>query len=128
MANENQMWGIHGGRTGDANTLFLKEGCVALGWHKVGDLSKLAPNREAFKAELASKFPDKKAGAIPVEAGQLFRFAHEARVGDIVIYPSKADRHIHVGRISGNYFYNDEGKTTYPHRRPVEWLKGQMVA
>jgi restriction system protein len=62
LANEQQMWGIHGGRTGDANTLFLQENCIALGWHKVGDLSKLAANRDAFKAEVADKFPDKKAG------------------------------------------------------------------
>jgi restriction system protein len=117
------MWGIHGGRTGDANTLFLQENCIALGWHKVGDLSKLAANREAFKTELASKFPEKKAGAIPVDAGQLFRFVHEAKVGDLVIYPSKADRHIHIGRITGNYTYNAKGEVTYPHRRSVEWLK-----
>jgi restriction system protein len=117
------MWGIHGGRTGDANALFLQEGYIALGWHKVGDLSKLASNREAFKAELVSKFPGKKAGAIPVEAGQLFRFVHEANIGDLVIYPSKADRHVHIGRIDGNYVYSTQGETTYPHRRHVIWLK-----
>jgi len=123
LSNEQQMWGIHAGRTGDANTLFLQESCIALGWHKVGDLSKLAANREAFKAELASKFPEKKAGAIPVDAGQLFRFVYEAKVGDIVIYPSKADRHIHIGRLSGNYIYNAKREVTYPHRRPVDWLR-----
>ena len=69
MANEQQMWGIHGGRTGDANTLFLTENCIALGWHKIGHLSKLGANREAFKAELANKFPEKKAGSIPVLVG-----------------------------------------------------------
>src|SRR6266545_4460205 len=116
------MWGIHGGRTGDANNLFLKQNCIALGWHKVGDLSKLAANREAFKAAVAEKFPEKKAGAIPVNAGQLFRFVHEAKTGDIVIYPSKADRHIHIGRIDGSYVYSPTGEPTYPHRRKVEWL------
>jgi restriction system protein len=89
LANDLQMWGIHGGRTGDANTLFLKQDCIALGWHNVGDLSKLAANRETFKAVVAETFPEKKAGAIPVSAGQVFRFVHEARIGDLVIYPSK---------------------------------------
>jgi restriction system protein len=120
LANEQQMWGIHGGRTGDANTLFLQENCIALGWHKVGDLSKLGANREAFKAEVASKFPEKKAGAIPVDAGQLFRFVHEAKIGDIIIYPSKANRHIYIGRIKGNYSYETKGEVKYPHRRRVE--------
>src|SRR5262249_17735939 len=92
LASEQQMWGIHGGRTGDANSLFLQQNCIALGWHAVGDLSKLAATREAFKAELASKYPEKKAGAIPVDAGQLFRFVYEAKNGDIIIYPSRMDR------------------------------------
>ena len=78
------MWGIHGGRTGDADTLFLKNNCIALGWHKVGDLSKLAANREAFKAEIADKYSEKKAGAVPVNAGQLFRFVHEAKIGGAI--------------------------------------------
>jgi restriction system protein len=117
------MWGIHGGRTGDANTLFLQHNCIALGWNRIEDLSKLPANREGFKAEVANKYPGKKAGAIPVDAGQLFRFVHEAKIGDIVIYPSKADRHIHIGRIKGNYCYEAKGEATYPHRRSIEWLK-----
>lgn len=123
MANEQQMWGIHGGRRGDANSLFLQEKCIALGWYEIGDLRKLSANREAFKREVANKYPGKKAGSIPVDAGTLFRFVYEAKIGDIVIYPSKADRHIHIGRISGEYSYEEKGEVTYPHRRSVEWLK-----
>src|SRR5690348_14671679 len=91
MSNDQQMWGIHAGRTGEANDLFLKGRCIALGWERIGDLSKLLPNREAFKAQVASSYPDKKSGAIPVDAGQLFRFVHEVKLGDWAIYPSKAD-------------------------------------
>jgi restriction system protein len=113
------MWGMHAGSTGDADTQFLKDNCIALGWSAIGDLSKLAPTREAFKAEIASKYPNKKAGAIPVDAGRLFRFVHEAKVGDIVVYPSKVDQRIHIARIQGDYLYNPSGNATYPHRRQV---------
>lgn len=123
MANEQQMWGIHAGRSGEANELFLKSRCVALGWQRIGDLSKLAPNREAFKAQVASSYPEKKAGAIPVDAGQLFRFVHEVKLGDWVIYPSKADRRVHIGKVTGGYSYKADGEADYRHRRPVEWLK-----
>jgi len=34
------VWGIHGGKTGDADTLFLKKNVIALGWSEAGDLSK----------------------------------------------------------------------------------------
>lgn len=122
MPNEQQMWGIHGGRTGDANALFLKENCMALGWPAIGDLSRLPANREAFKTEFGKRYPEKP-GAIPVNAGQLFRFVHEAQIGDIAIYPSRVDHHVHVGRITGPYIYSAKGEVAYPHRRPVEWLK-----
>jgi restriction system protein len=120
--SELQYWGIHGGRTGDAHSLFLKEKVVALGWSAVGDLSKLAPNRKAFKSAVAANYPDKKAGAIPVDAGQLFRFVHEAKAGDMVVYPSKTDRRIHIARIIGPYVYAPTDEFTYPHRRRVDWL------
>jgi restriction system protein len=117
------MWGIHGGRTGDADSLFLKQNCIALGWSKVADLSALPANREAFKSEIADKYPHAKVGGIPVAAGQLFRFVHEAKDGDLVVYPSKSDRHVHIGRIKGTYEYDPKGEPSYPHRRRVEWLQ-----
>lgn len=123
MGGEHQMWGIHGGRTGDANKLFLQGGCVALGWHTVGDLSKLPANREGFKARVAKIFPTMKQGAVPVCAGQLYRFVYEAKIGDIVVYPSKNDRHIHIGRIESDYEYSPKEESSYPNHRKVKWLK-----
>lgn len=123
MREESTLWGIHGGQTGDANSLFLEKGYVALGWRKVGDLSELTPDREAFKRRVAEAYPEKKPGAIPNNAGQLFRFLHEMKVGDLVAYPSKADRQIHIGRIAGNYEYSPRRDSAYPHQRQVKWLK-----
>lgn len=123
MAVEHAMWGIHGGRTGDADALFLKEKWIALGWQKVGDLNSLAATRDAFKSRVLAAYPDKKPGAIPVDAGQLFRFVYEAKEGDLIIYPSRRDRHVHIGAIRGPYKYAEDGEPSYPHRRRVEWLK-----
>jgi len=94
---EKTLWGIHAGRTGDAERLFLKENRIGIGWDKVGDLSKLGPTREAFKEAVAQAYPQKKPGAIPNNAGQLFRFARDMAVGDYVAYPSRTDRSIHIG-------------------------------
>ena len=116
------LWGIHGGKTGDADTLFLKKGRIALGWHNVADLSDLPNDREAFKARLAPIYPDKSPTQIAGSAGQLYRFTHEMAVGDHVAYPSKRDRQIHVGRVTGPYVYSLKPEPGYPHHRPVEWL------
>ena len=123
MASELQMWGVHAGRTGDADSLFIQSHCIALGWSRIGDLSKLHSNREAFKAAVTKHYPGAKAGAIPVEAGQLYRFVNEVKNGDIVVYPSKARRHGYIGRVAGPYAFDPSGETTYPHRRSVEWVK-----
>jgi restriction system protein len=120
---ETTIWGIHAGKTGDADELFLKHNCIAVGWAKMGDLSVLAPDREAFKAKVAICFPEKKPGAIPNNAGQLFRFVHELKEGDLVAYPSKQDREIHLGRVIGAYRYEPRTNPGYPNTRAVQWIK-----
>jgi restriction system protein len=117
------IWGIHAGKTGDAATLFLSRSCVALGWHSMGDLGKIGPNRESFKAAVAEVYPHKKPGAIPNNAGQLYRFVHEMKIGDLVVFPNKSDRKIYLGKITGNYEYRPKPEPGYPNIRNVEWLK-----
>ena len=116
------LWGIRGGQTGDADTLFLQHGVVALGWVEIGDLTAITPTRDAFKQAVQDAFPGKKPGAIPVVAGQLFRFLTEMHEADLVAYPSKKDKHIHIGRVTGSYRYAKEHQAAYAHRRPVTWL------
>ncbi len=120
---EPNLWGIHAGKTGDADSLFLKKHCIAIGWTRIGDASTIKPDRESFKAKVAALYADAKPGAIPNYAGQLFRFVHEMKPGDLVIYPSKRDRQVHLGRIEGGYEYDAKSEIGYPHRRKVTWLK-----
>lgn len=117
------IWGIHAGRTGDADSLFLKKDCIAIGWEEMGDLSALKPDREAFKVKVAEVYPKAKAGAIPNYAGQVFRFVHEMKPGDLVVYPSKRDRQVHLGRVEGGYRYDPAMNPGYPQVRAVKWLR-----
>jgi restriction system protein len=120
--DEATVWGIHAGKTGDADSIFLKAQVIALGWLKVGDLEKLPNNREAFKAAVSKGYPDAKPGAIPTNAGQMYRFVHELKVGDLVAYPSKPDRLVHLGRVEGEYLYKASYAESYPHQRKTKWL------
>lgn len=124
MAKPNQtLWGIHAGKTGDADQLFTKHNVIALGWAEVGDASKLPPDREAFKARIKECRPERKEGYFRVAGGQLFRFVHEAKNGDYVAYPSKQDRMVHIGEIVGPFKYDSKTQPGYPQQRPVKWLK-----
>ena len=120
---DSTLWGIHGGKAGAADSLFLKGGCIAIGWAKMGDLGSLKADREAFKQKVAEVHADIKAGAIPNCAGQLFRFVHEMNAGDLVVYPSKMDKQIHIGRVEGSYVYAPDVDHSYPNQRKVAWLK-----
>ncbi len=123
MTNTNvTMWGIHAGATGDADALFLQGNCIAIGWPLMGDLSQLPNDTTAFKQKLLQVYPSLKPGAIPVNAGQLHRFARIMQVGDFIVYPSKQDRQIHIGKVIGDYCYISSD-TNYPNQRSVTWLK-----
>lgn len=116
------IWGIHAGQTGDADELFLSRSCIAVGWHEAGDVTHLPANRESFKERFSEVFTSNPK-AIPTWAGQLFRFVHEMKIGDIVAYSSKQDRTIHIGRVSGPAVYDPAVHPRYTTQRPVEWLR-----
>lgn len=117
------VWGIHAGRTGDADSLFLKKNVIAIGWDKIGDPSAIEPDRESIKAKVVEVYPETKPGALPLTAGQIYRFIHEPKIGDVVIYPSKRERQIHIGIIEGDHKYNPTLSAGYPNIRPVKWMK-----
>lgn len=115
---EKKMWGIH---TQDDN-LFLKDDLIAIGWHEMGDLSQIEANREAFKEKYSLTYPDSKKGSIATGAGMLYRFCHEAQIGDYVVFPSKSNREVNIGIIKGKYCY-DSSQPEYVQTRKVSWLK-----
>lgn len=66
---------------------------------------------------------DAKPGAIPVNAGVLFRFVHEMKKGDYIVYPSKPDRMVNLGVLEGDYIFDGTKTEAYPNRRAVKWLR-----
>lgn len=111
-----KVWGIH---TREDN-LFLKSDVIAIGWEEIGDLSKIDLTREAFKQQFEKAYSDAKKGAVATSAGMLYRFCHEVQVNDYIIFPSKNDRKINIGKVIGDYYYADQ--EGYPNRRNVKWL------
>jgi len=116
-----KFWGIHAGQTGDAESLFA-EGWVAIGWHELGDLTQIEPNRDAFKEKYADAYPHSKPGAIPTSAGQWFRFIYELDIDDLVVFRPKHMQEIRIGKIVGPYEYSPTTSEGYPHLRRTEWL------
>lgn len=118
MSETPTVWGVH--MVAHVGARPVDEGYVAIGWPDLGDPRQLPADREAFKAAMKDTHPDMKDGAVPVNAGIVFRFIHEMQAGDIVAYPSKHDRTVNIGRFTGEiaHIADDE----YPNRRKVQWL------
>lgn len=120
MSDTPVIWGIHMGR--QVGTRPVEGSYVAIDARKLGDLRELPKDREAVKSLIANRMPEAKPGAIPVYAGISLRFAHEMKAGDLVVYPSKIDRMVNIGRFTGEAEYLPDDADGYPNRRKVEWL------
>lgn len=120
MAN---VWGIH--MPAEVGNSPIEEGAVSIGWPAMGDIFALPKSRDAFKELLAKAYPSTKAGAIPVDAGTLYKFANEIEAGDFIIYPSKHDRLVNIGKATGKKWHSQSGpswKEDLPHHVAVQWL------
>lgn len=81
-------------------TCFSRRGHVAIGWDAMGDLSLLRGDREAFREKYVQAYPEAKKGGIATVSSAPFRFLHEMKVGDLIVYPSKQDKLVHIGRVA----------------------------
>ncbi len=113
------VWGIHMGEKVGSSP--LDKNYIGIGWQALGNLQKYGKSREQLKRALSEEFPEVKKGAIPQNAGVLFRFVNEIKIGDIVIYPSK-DRIINIGHVIGEYSFVETDEHGYPNHRAIEWL------
>jgi len=112
------MWGIHmpSEESGQAD----ENNYVGIGWPNMGDVFAFEATRDAYKKALPKAYPNTKKGAIPVDAGSMFRFVHEIKKGDYVVFPSKHDRMVNIGKFTGKTFRREEEE--YPNCRQVEWV------
>ena len=117
--SEQVYWGIHIGAGGDF--MAREQSYIGIGWDKVGDLRKIAPTREAFKAAVQQILPDKPPGYIINAGSQLYRFIHEMKVGEWVVYRSKSDRQYYVGRVAEDYDFRPDLSAEYSNVRKVKW-------
>ncbi len=117
------LWCVRAGASGEAGDVFLKKRHLAIGWSDIGDLMALSPSPDAFKAAVASAYPEAKPGAVALYAGMLFKFVHVMKEGDLVLYRPKLGAEFHIGQVAGAYRHDPSLHPQYPNVRPVKWQK-----
>ena len=76
MPNKQPMWMVRAGEDAYLVDDFINKGIVAIGWNKIGGLSKVK-DLETLKVKLQSAYPEFKNGQINNFAGQIYRFRFE---------------------------------------------------
>jgi restriction system protein len=115
------IWVIRAAKHSDAHSLFVNNGLVALEDQGLGNLSKLAPDREAYYAVYEKLHPNESRVSITGIAGKFFRLAQEMHKGDTVLYPATKEKCIYAGMVSGLYRYDPAVSFEFPHQLPVKW-------
>lgn len=124
--NATRLWVVHISNNARLAARAQREGFICIGWTKIGDLTPY-DSREKMKAALQRAYPEWSSGSVSSSYGQVFRFAHEMKVGDPVVYPVKGSREIMIGEVAGSYRWaKDDAELVegdYCNVRPVKWLK-----
>ena len=114
------LWQIRAGTDAVSAPWFLELNQIDIGfqWHNdVGAVN----SREEFNSLLTEMGRSADVSVHPRSAGtQLWQFAHEMGVGDLVLVPLP-DQQVHIGEITGPYRF-DENPSGHSHSMDVRWL------
>ena len=114
------IWMVRAGSGGQYEQKFLQEERVYVTWDGLDvDLADLSDRAELLAA-MSTRYPDAKPKALTNHASQVWPFATEMRIGDLITLPLKSQPAIQVGEIKGDYQFEPAGPNPYYHWRQVE--------
>ena len=124
--DKSRLWVVHISNDEASARRAQDEGFICIGWTRIGNLAPY-DTREKMKAAYRNAFPESTDAQIRACYGQVFRFAHEMDIGDLVVYPIKRSRDILIGEIAGPYRWADDDKqlveNDYYNVHKVNWIK-----
>lgn len=104
---------------------FFDDGVVRVGFSSLTDLRSLPASRADIAADFAAHHPEPIPGRVSMSATQLYRFAHEIEIGDVVVTPVARNRSVSAGLIDGPYDW-DERPPDFKHFRRAVWLRHRI--
>ena len=120
------VWVIRAGTMGENEEFVLDNGVYSIGFSLVQSVTDF-PNYEALRDFIQKTQSPDSVNRAAAYASQLWRFANDMKIGEMVVLPRKRPKVIAVGKIKGNYVYNtDESQAPLPHTRKIEWQVGDV--
>ena len=116
------IWLVRAGSHGEYEVKFLQESRVYVTWSDLDiDLSSLTDRPELVDA-MTERYAEAKVKTITNWASQIWPFAHDMKIGDLIVMPLKTQRAIQIGEISGDYHFEPAGPSPFSHWRSVKWI------
>jgi restriction system protein len=113
---------VRAGHGGEFASDFETQGLVAVGFGQSVDASKF--DRASLRAQFAKSTPELLERSAINAADQLYRFAHEIKVGDWVITPDSETRELLFGEVTGEYrTHLNAIMNDFCQSRKVSWQK-----
>lgn len=116
------MWLCRAGRYGEYENKFLEEGRIYCTWNDLAVPLTQFSTKQDVQHYFTDSDPDMKVKTAMNWASQVWPFAHEMKVGEIVVLPSKIKPVVHFGKIAGDYQYFPDSDNPYYHARKVDWF------
>ena len=118
------MWMVRAGEDGHLIDQFDR-GFVAIGWHKISDLSEVTSEEEI--SELYNRaYPDAKPVKARLAVSMICRFRFILEKDQRIVTYDPEQREYLVGNITSDYYHNTdeipEAISNYAHLRKVDWL------
>lgn len=118
------MWLVRAGEQGYLINEF-ESGIIAIGWHKLGDLSAVV-SREEIKEKYDREYPDENPSRAGNAVSMIYRFCQEFAVNQRVVTYDPDKREYLIGTITGDYSYDTDNIPDFPHLRRVDWLPNRV--
>jgi restriction system protein len=115
------VWVVKGGIRGVREERFFADSLIGIGWREVGDLSTYV-DRDELKAAYRLVFPGRSDGHVNTQVGQIWRFGHRMRVGDVVVVPRIQMPEVAIGEITGACRWTEDHGPDIAHVRDVAWV------
>lgn len=116
-----KLWTVRAGRHGEQEQICIDKNVITIKWDNLPDLKKFK-TRVELSEEYQKIYPSETGQKAGMRVGQVWKFANEIAIGDIVALPSKFQPVIHIGKVIGDY-QHDNKIDGIVHYRQVKWLK-----
>jgi len=122
--NEKRFWIYAPGSNASKWEYFYNEGTMALGWDKLGDLSKYKSKAD-IKIAIDNCYPNKKTasgGSRMNDVSANDDFLNKMKIGDVIITKKGRKEYLGYGIVASDYYY-DNSKDEFKSVRKVNWIK-----